>query len=365
MEKTRRAFLRACGACLLAGFGGAAAALVGRRPRAWGRQTGGGDAGSPGGVAGGDPAAFEPGYLALHRDATLAGRAASLYALMEGCRLCPRECGADRPGGEKGFCGAAADLVISSHHPHFGEEKPLVGSGGSGTIFFSHCSLRCIYCINWEISHEGRGSIAEVEDLAAMMLELQKVGCVNINVVTPSHYSAHIVHALDIAAGRGLRLPLVWNTHGWERLEVLRLLDGVVDIYLPDFKYWDPLAARRYSAGAASYPEVTKEALLEMNRQVGTAHPGPDGLIRRGLMIRHLVLPLNASGGRHIMRWIGENLPHDTYVNLMSQYQPAYKATRFKTLSNTLRRSNFEHVIEAAREAGLVNLDIQPMPLRR
>lgn len=305
-----------------------------------------------------DPA-FEPAYLALHRTGELKRRGEQLWEAMEPCRLCPRECKARRLSGKRGICGASATLRIAAYHPHFGEERPLVGRGGSGTVFFSHCNLRCVFCINWPINHEGEGEDRELEDLAVMMLRLQDMGCHNINVVTPTHYAAHILLALDRAAGRGLRLPIVYNTSGWERADVLALLDGVVDIYLPDFKYADADMARRYSAGAASYPEVTAAAIREMHRQVGVARAAADGLMYRGLMIRHLVLPNDVSGTRKVIEWIAENLPRDTYVNLMSQYRPAYRAAEYPALARRLTTAEFQQAVRWAREAGLTQLDIQ------
>ncbi|MBD3180115.1 MAG: radical SAM protein [Candidatus Latescibacteria bacterium] len=301
----------------------------------------------------------EPSYLGPHRRGDLAALGRKLHDMMSECRLCPRECLADRISGERGFCGADSELVISSAHPHFGEESGLVGSGGSGTIFFSNCSLRCAFCINWQISHRGDGSRRSIRELAGMMLRLQETGCHNINVVTPTHYLPHILLALDIAAGEGLNLPLAYNTCGWERTEILRELDGIVDIYLPDFKYFSGEMAAKYSAGAGEYPEITRAALLEMNRQVGTARPGEDGLIRRGLMIRHLVMPNNVGGSVKVMEWIAENLPGDTYVNIMSQYRPMYRAGEYPEISRRIYRSEYLEVIRAARGAGLTNLDIQ------
>lgn len=240
---------------------------------------------------------FEPAYLKLHRTGELRKRAEKLWAIMESCQLCPRRCGVNRLKGMVGFCRApGATLVVSSFHPHFGEERPLVGYGGSGTIFFTHCNLRCVFCQNWEISQLGVGSETDITELARMMLRLQTLGCHNINIVTPTHYSALLLQALDIAAEKGLRLPIVYNTSGWERLEILELLDGVVDIYLPDFKYWDSNMAAKYSSGAESYPEVTKAAILEMHRQVGVAKPAQNGIMQRGLMIRHLVMPNDVGG---------------------------------------------------------------------
>jgi putative pyruvate formate lyase activating enzyme len=302
---------------------------------------------------------FEPAYLKLHRSGELKKRGEALWTMMAGCRLCPRECGANRLAGTKGFCGSDAELFVASHHPHFGEEKPLVGRGGSGTVFFSNCNLRCVFCINWEISQGGRGRRHGIDDLAAMMLDLQETGCHNINVVTPTHYAPHIILALDAAAGRGLRLPLVYNTSGWERMEILKTLDGIVDIYMPDFKYADDLMAAKYSSGAETYPELVKAALLEMHRQAGVAKPAGDGLLYRGLIVRHLVMPNHVSGTRQVIRWISENLPRDTYVNLMSQYRPAFKARDYPEISRAVTRQEYLQAVEWAREAGLTNLDLQ------
>jgi putative pyruvate formate lyase activating enzyme len=265
----------------------------------------------------------------------------------------------DRVDGEEGFCGATARLRVATSYPHYGEERSLVGSGGSGAVFFSHCSLRCVFCINWEISQRGDGRDRSVEELADMMLALKERGCHNVNIVTPTHYSAHVVQALDRAAGKGLRLPLVYNTCGWERLEIVKLLDGVVDIYLPDFKYADGAMADRYSSGADTYAEVTRQALLEMHRQVGVARPAPDGLMYRGLMIRHLVMPNDVGRTRQVVEWIAEHLPKDTYVNLMSQYRPEHEAMDYPKIARRLTRKEYEDAVGWARAAGLTNLDIQ------
>jgi putative pyruvate formate lyase activating enzyme len=259
-----------------------------------------------------------------------------------------------------GVCRApGTTLVISAFHPHYGEERPLVGKGGSGTIFLTHCNLRCVFCQNWEISNLGTGSERDIEDFASMMLKLQEIGCHNINLVTPTHYSAHILKAIDIAAGRGLRLPIVYNSSGCERLEILRLLDGIVDIYLPDFKYWDSEMSDKYSSGAESYPEFTAKAILEMHRQVGVAKPAKDGIMQRGLMIRHLVMPNNTAGSNKVMEWIAENLPKDTYVNIMGQYNPEYKAYDYPELSRRITKEEYIKVVNRAKDLGLTNLDIQ------
>ncbi|MGD2147769.1 MAG: radical SAM protein, partial [Anaerolineae bacterium] len=302
----------------------------------------------------------EPAYLRLHRSGELRRRADELWAIMESCRLCPRRCGVNRLEGMRGFCRApGATLVVSSFHPHFGEERPLVGMGGSGTIFLTHCNLRCVFCQNWVISQLGRGSEKDIDELASMMLQLQAIGCHNINLVTPTHYSALILKALDVAAEAGLRLPIVYNTSGWERLEILGLLDGVVDIYLPDFKYWDSELSAKYSSGAESYPEVTREAILEMNRQVGVARPAQDGIMQRGLMIRHLVMPNDAGGSEKVMEWIARELPSDTYVNIMAQYNPAYKAFDYPEISRRITAEEYQRAVDRARGLGLTNLDIQ------
>jgi putative pyruvate formate lyase activating enzyme len=303
---------------------------------------------------------FEPAYLSLHRTGELKQRANTLWAVMEECRLCPRECGVNRQTGERGFCRApGAKLVVSAFNPHFGEERPLVGKGGSGTIFLTHCNLRCVFCQNWEISHLGRGNNSSIDELAKMMLKLQKIGCHNINLVTPTHYSAAIVKALDIAATKGLHLPVVYNTSGYERLEILKLLDGIVDIYLPDFKYWDKAMAAKYSAGAERYPELTRAAVGEMHRQVGVAKPASNGIMQRGLMIRHLVMPNDTSGSVKIMEWIAENLPKDTYVNIMAQYRPVYKAYDYPEISRRISGEEYDKVVNRAVEIGLTNLDVK------
>jgi putative pyruvate formate lyase activating enzyme len=329
-----------------------------------------------------DPDCFEPAYLRLHRSGELEHRAAGLWKLMRPCKLCPRTCGVDRLDGKAGFCQATSELLISSCHPHFGEEAPLVGRGGSGTIFFTHCGLRCVFCINYEISLQGNGASASVEDLAQMMLTLQQWGCHNVNVVTPTHYSAHILLALDIAAAKGLRLPLVYNTCGWERMEILKTLDGIVDIYLPDFKYAAGAMAVKYSTCAPAdvrfsrsavrerysptedYPQLTKAALLEMHRQVGVAKPAVDGLMYRGVMIRHLVMPNGVSGTKEVIKWIAANLPKDTYLNIMSQYTPMYKALEYPAIARGVTREEYIEAVRTAVEAGLTNLEIQGYRVR-
>ena len=303
---------------------------------------------------------FEPAYLQLHKTGELENRAQKLWDIMESCRLCPRQCGVNRHAREIGFCHSpGTTLVVAAFNPHYGEERPLVGIGGSGTIFLTHCNLRCVFCQNWQISQQGMGRNTDVDNLAMMMLWLQEIGCHNINLVTPTHYSAPILQALAIAAEAGLRLPIVYNTSGWERLEILEILDGIVDIYLPDFKYWDKEMAAKYSSGADSYPELTKAAILEMHRQVGVAKPPKSGIMQRGLMIRHLVMPNDVAGSERIMEWIAGNLPKDTYINIMGQYSPHYKAFDYPQISRRITKDEYTQVVNKAQELGLTNLDIQ------
>ncbi|UCC96206.1 MAG: radical SAM protein [Candidatus Omnitrophota bacterium] len=302
---------------------------------------------------------FEPSYLKFHNSGELKKRGETLWQMMENCQLCPRRCGVNRLKGRKGFCHASSQLIISSYHPHFGEEKPLVGRGGSGAIFFTHCGFRCVFCINWEISLKGVGAPRSIDDLAAMMLRLQSRGCHNINLVTPTHYLPHIILAVDKAAKEGLRLPLVYNTCGGERLEILKILDGIIDIYLPDCKYSSPDMAAKYSSGGWWYPEVTQLALVEMCRQVGVAMPASDGIMYRGLMIRHLVMPNGVSGTKEVIEWIGANLPKDTYFNLMSQYRPCHKAFDYPEISRRITLREYEDAVRWTKKAGLKNVHLQ------
>ena len=302
-------------------------------------------------------AGFEPSYLRLARQGRLREVEKDLWAVLDACRLCPRACGANRRGGKSGICRSTARLKVASHGPHFGEERPLVGRGGSGTIFFSNCNLLCCFCQNWEINHRGDGwYISEVE-LADKMLDLQERGCHNINLVTPTHVVPHIVKALRTAVDRGLRLPLVYNTGGYDSLDVIRALDGVVDIYLPDFKYQDGALAAKYSSGAADYPEVAAAVIREMHRQVGTLKVDERGVAMRGLIIRHLVMPQNIAGTDRFVRWVARELTTDTYVNIMPQYRPEHRAREYPELSRRITQEEWGQALAWAHAAGLTNLD--------
>jgi putative pyruvate formate lyase activating enzyme len=301
---------------------------------------------------------FEPAYLRLARQGRLRQLEQQLWKTFDECRLCPRACGANRSRGETGVCSSTARVKVASYGPHFGEEKPLVGRGGSGTIFFSNCNLLCCFCQNWEINHRGDGRFVAHAELAEMMLGLQQRGCHNINLVTPTHAVPHIVKALRLAADRGLRLPLVYNTGGYDSLDIIRALDGVVDIYLPDFKYQDEALASRYSSGAADYPEVAAAVIREMQRQVGRLESDERGVATRGLIIRHLVMPHNIAGTDRFVRWVARQLTTDTCVNLMAQYRPEHRAHDYPELARRITREEWEQALAWARAAGLTNVDI-------
>jgi putative pyruvate formate lyase activating enzyme len=298
----------------------------------------------------------EPAYLHLFADGTLQNRAREAVARLKSCRLCPRQCGAERLSGHVGVCRIGRQARVASYHAHFGEEEPLVGRHGSGTIFFSGCNLLCAFCQNFEISHLNEGSEATAEQLAGMMLALAARSCHNINLVTPTHVVAQILETLPLAAERGLRLPLVYNCGGYESVETLRLLDGVVDIYMPDFKFWEDRWAERFCR-APDYRERACAALQEMHRQVGDLELDAAGLARRGLLVRHLVMPNGIAGTAEIMRFLAHEVSRRTYVNVMAQYRPCGKAVGDDTVGRPLQRREYEEAIRLARAAGLTRLD--------
>ncbi len=300
----------------------------------------------------------QPAYAKLEAEGKLAKRVEQAYSILEKCELCPCRCGVNRREGKKGFCRAPEKAMVYSHHSHFGEELPLVGQGGSGTIFFSNCSLRCVFCQNWPIAHEGRGREVSDEALADMMLDLQRKGCHNINLVTPTHVMPNIVSATLIALKKGLHLPLVYNTSGYELAKNIKLLDGIVDIYLPDLKFMDGAEAQRYNFAAASdYPQMAQESIIEMHRQVGNLVTGERGIALRGLMVRHLVMPNRVAGTREFVKWVAENLSTATYVNIMAQYRVEHRAFEYERIARAITAEEFVEGMEWAREAGLTNLD--------
>ncbi len=299
---------------------------------------------------------FQPSYLPTHRTGLLAERIAAAYDVMLSCEICPHRCRVDRRHGELGICRTGDQPVVASYGPHFGEEDPLVGTGGSGTIFFTHCNLFCIFCQNWEISHGGEGDEITVADLAAVMLYLQRQGCHNINFVTPSHQVPMILAALPEAIERGLKVPLVYNTGGYDAVETLRLLDGVIDIYMPDVKFWDPAVASQL-CNAPDYPEVARAALKEMHRQVGDLVMDENGVAQRGLLVRHLVLPDGLAGTEAVMEFLATEISPDTYVNVMGQYRPCGRAAEHPSLGRFLTGAEHAQAQQIARNAGLRRLD--------
>lgn len=298
---------------------------------------------------------MQPSYLKLHATGELKQRAEQAYELLGRCRLCPRNCKVNRLAGETGFCKIGARGKVASYEPHFGEEAPLSGISGSGTIFFSHCNLRCVFCQNYEISQEGAGVEVESGQLAAMMISLQKQGCHNINFVTPSHVIPQILAALVLACQRGLNIPLVYNSSGYDSTDSLRLLEDVVDIYMPDFKFSSPHSAKKFCR-AADYPDIARQAISEMFRQVGDLQLDSQGLAVRGLLVRHLVMPGGLDEAREIFKFL-VNLSKDTYVNVMEQYRPCFQAADFPPLHRPLSHVDFEKARSAALESGLHRLE--------
>ncbi len=300
---------------------------------------------------------FEPAYLGLLRSGELLERVDRAWRQMHGCDLCARACRVDRLKSAKGaVCRTGKNPIVSSAHPHFGEEEPLSGHRGSGTIFFSYCNLKCVFCQNWEISWRGEGMESTPRQLADQMLHLQNQGCHNINLVSPSHVIAPILAAVALAADDGLRLPLVYNSGGYDSPSGLALLDGVVDIYMPDVKWGEGGPAHRYS-GARDYPIVNRDTLREMHRQVGDLQLDENGIARRGLLVRHLVMPGGLAATERIFRFLAEEISRDTYLNVMSQYRPCYKAARFPALNRSLSREDFQSAVELADRMGLHRLD--------
>ncbi len=296
-----------------------------------------------------------PSYLELHEKGLLKNRAASLREILTDCRLCPHGCGVDRIAGERGLCKTGVRAVVSAFHPHRGEEACLSGRRGSGTIFFTHCNLACIFCQNYDISHQGRGEEVSAGELAGMMLRLQDMGCHNINLVSPTHQVPAIVEALIEAVPRGLRLPLVYNTGGYDAVPTLELLEDIVDIYMPDFKYMDSESAREMS-GAEDYPVAAMAALREMHRQRGDLHIDDEGLAHRGLLVRHLILPNNRAATDRVLAFLAD-LSKNTYVNLMDQYRPEYRARECFDLRRRITLQEYDEAVATARSLGLYRLD--------
>jgi len=299
---------------------------------------------------------FQPAYLKLLASGELAARVSEAYKHLSRCDVCAWECQVDRGAGELGVCRTGEKARVSSYGPHMGEEDPLRGWRGSGTIFFARCNLHCQYCQNYDISQTDAGYEVEAEELAGIMLELQNHGCHNINFVSPSHVVPQILAGVLIAAQAGLHIPLVYNTGGYDSLAMLKLLDGIIDIYMPDMKYADAAIAKRFSK-VRDYPQVNQAAIKEMHRQVGDLQLDANGLAVRGVLVRHLVLPDNLAGTEQIVRFLAEEISPNTYLNLMDQYRPAYRAHRYPELNRRITRAEYEAAVKMARDAGLNRLD--------
>ena len=302
-----------------------------------------------------DDYSFTPAYLQLP-PGVLSDRVREAEEILKKCTLCPRECKVDRTSGEKGFCKTGDKPFISSYGPHFGEEKPLVGRFGSGTIFMGNCNLGCIFCQNYSISHLGEGVGMSFEKLSDIMLSLQEQGCHNINLVTPTHQMPMILRSLLIASGKGLKLPIVYNCGGYESLHAIKILDGIIDIYMPDFKYFDPGMALKYSK-AEDYPKAAMAAIKEMHIQVGDLLTDSRGIAMRGLLVRHLVLPGGIAGTSGVVKFIAEKISKNTYMNIMDQYHPCYKAFDKPPLDRRITLEEYGEAVELATAAGLKRLD--------
>ncbi len=297
----------------------------------------------------------KPAYLRAYKEGILRESLISLQNAMHDCKLCPRKCRVDRYAAPKGECKTGIEAVVSSATPHFGEEAPLVGQHGSGTIFFTHCNLHCSFCQNFDISHEGIGEVVSDEQLAGLMIYLQQRGCHNINLVTPSHVVPQIVSAVELAAEAGLCIPLVYNTSGYDEVNTLKKLEGIVDIYMPDLKFLDRHIASR-TCQAGNYPAIAKMAILEMYRQVGHLQCDDRGIAFRGLLIRHLVMPGYSEDSKEVLKFIAEAISPETYVNIMPQYRPAGDLSNTPELNRAPAYEEYTLTVEYAKEIGLTNL---------
>ncbi|HAA25562.1 MAG TPA: radical SAM protein [Ruminiclostridium sp.] len=296
-----------------------------------------------------------PGYIELLESGELDNRIKILKKKLKECIICPHHCKVDRTGNKRGFCRAGADAVIDGYGPHYGEESVLVGRGGSGTIFFSYCTLQCVFCQNYRISHCGDGYEVTPQELARIMLQLQDKGCHNINLVSPTHFVPQIIEAVGIAARGGLKLPLVYNTGGYDDIDTLKLLDGIIDIYMPDIKFGDNAKAKKYTK-ADKYFDIAKAAVKEMHRQVGVLNTDEKGIAYKGLLVRHLVMPDNAADTYKVLEFIADEVSKDTFVNIMSQYYPAHKSYSFAELSRRISRDEYIAAVKYAEELGFANI---------
>jgi putative pyruvate formate lyase activating enzyme len=304
---------------------------------------------------------MKPSYLKLYHAGELKDRERHALEAMESCNLCPRVCGVNRLEGETGYCNTGRKAKIASYNAHFGEEAPLVGEHGSGTIFISSCNLLCSFCQNYDISHQAEGVEVTPEQMAAMMLRLAQQGCHNINFVTPTHVVPQIIEGLILAIQNGLHIPLVYNSSGYDRKETLGLLDGIIDIYMPDFKFWEEKWSDRF-CNARDYRTVAKEAIKEMHRQVGDLVVDEKGVAVKGLLVRHLVMPNQVAGTEEVMRFLANEISPKTYINVMDQYRPCGTADEDEFINRRLTAVEFREAMNATRGAGLTRLDRRQLP---
>lgn len=299
---------------------------------------------------------YVPSYTKLFETGELHFRIKEAYHHLRSCDCCMRQCGVDRTKGELGICQTGIDAQVSNFGPHFGEEKPLRGFHGSGTIFFTHCNLQCVYCQNYDISQEGNGSAVDDYQLAQIMIDLQNQGCHNINLVSPSHIIPQFLASLLIAIPSGLYIPIIYNTGGYDSIEMLSLLDGIIDIYMPDIKYSDQDTALRLSK-VHNYPQVNQRAVKIMYSQVGDLQINEAGLATHGLLVRHLVLPNNLAGTRQIIQFLSEDVSKNTYLNLMDQYRPEYDASNYPEINRIITGNEYSSAIDITRQAGIHRLE--------
>ncbi|NUM53128.1 MAG: radical SAM protein [Candidatus Hydrogenedentes bacterium] len=312
---------------------------------------------------------FAPAYLALHESGALSARVERALAELRDCCACPRNCHVNRMANETKVCNTGRYARVASAFPHFGEEDCLRGRKGSGTIFFGLCNLRCVFCQNWDISQKVSGAEMTADQIADVMIELQGYGCHNINFVTPEHVAPQVIEAVAAAVPRGLRLPIVYNTSAYDSVSSLRLLDGLIDIYMPDFKFWERETAKRLCK-AKDYPDRAREAIAEMHRQVGVLKFGPDGMARRGVLVRHLVMPGQTAEAAAIFRWLANELSPDTYVNIMGQYHVDYQVgsiasngtAKYTDIERRATDAEMRDAFAAARDAGLWRFDARWLP---
>ena len=298
-------------------------------------------------------------YLVLYESGELGLRKECLLSLLEECTLCPRECRVNRLRGELGFCRTGRMASVASYGPHFGEEFPLVGRHGSGTVFFNGCNLGCIFCQNYDISHQGRGEEVDPGTLSSIFLEIKRMGCNNLNLVTPTHVIPQVIEALELAAGRGFNLPLVYNCGGYESKEVLKILDGIIDIYMPDMKFMDDRIALELT-GAQFYGKHVRESVIEMHRQAGDLVTTIDGIARKGLIVRHLLLPDGISGTKEVVEFLANEISIHTYLNIMGQYHPCYRAREYPGLERRIHEGELVIAVDLAKRRGFTRLDGPP-----